>query len=420
MRALSTCIAKAGKSLSSVEAKLLKAAADRYRSEGFSPQESNIGAVSEVIAELEEDLKSIMEQAKAVKIVETTLDDTPIQANPSVNSPPLIESSLLNDVFSALERASLAVTDTQPVVEQVYSNPTPIEALPEVVPSPEPVTLSNPTVVQSLAQLIQIINNFTDTNTVFASVSTIIPPSMTLDDLKTLQASVQASDKIEDLKAAFANVSLFAAEIAKASEEMAKARKEAADSLATSNASLVEVKAQLEVLTQQHNEMVAAQAAAAAEQVYQERMASVAEAFVFDDETRAEVIGEIKACADEAAFAKWMARAKKLYKGWLKPEAKAAEMAPPFGKPDGDKGKECEKEDEEEDAKAAAVATAAKEALASAAATIVDPPITNNLDATKSLTLKEKLMAVAAKNIRIGGKTVEVLTQEASAARKTR
>lgn len=236
---------------------------------------------------------------------------------------------------------------------------------------------------------------------------------MTLEDLQTLQASVQTSDKIEDLKTAFANVSLFAAEIAKASEEMAKARKTAEKSLATSNASLAEVKAQLDTLTQQHNEMVAAQAAAAAEQVYQERMASVTEAFAFDDETRAEIISEIKACADAEAFAKWMTRAKKLYKGWLK-----AEMAPPFGKEKGKEGKKEEDEDEE----CAKAAKAAKEALASAAATVTDPVIPNSLDLdpAKNLTLKEKLMAVASKNIRIGGKTVDTLNQEASAARKNR
>jgi hypothetical protein len=237
---------------------------------------------------------------------------------------------------------------------------------------------------------------------------------MTLEDLQTLQASVQASDKIEDLKTAFANVALFAAEIAKASEEMVKARKAAEESLATSNASLVEIKAQLDTLTQQHNEMVAAQAAAAAEQVYQERMASVAEAFVFDDETRAEVIPEIKACADDAAFAKWMTRAKKLYKGWLK-----AEMAPPFVKK-GEEKEEKEEKDEEECAKAAAVAKAAQEALASAAAKMTDPVIPNSLDLdpAKNQTLKEKLMAVASKNIRVGGKTLETISQETAAARK--
>jgi uncharacterized secreted protein with C-terminal beta-propeller domain len=235
---------------------------------------------------------------------------------------------------------------------------------------------------------------------------------MTLDDLKTLQASVQSSDKLEDLKTAFANVALFAEEIAKASEQMALARKAAEETAATAKTSLEEVKAQLAALATQHNELVAAQAAAAADKLYQERMASVAEAFVFDDETRAEIIPEIKACADDAAFVKWMTRAKKLYKGWLK-----AEKAPPFEKKDEKKDEEDKKHEEEEEC-----AKAAQLALASAAAKVVDAPVTNalDLDASKGLSLKEKLMAVASKNIRIGGKTVETLSQEITAARKTR
>ncbi|MDP3793963.1 MAG: hypothetical protein Q8R07_04405 [Candidatus Uhrbacteria bacterium] len=262
---------------------------------------------------------------------------------------------------------------------------------------------------QALAKLSALFTFLTQ-NVAVAGVSTSIPKSMTLDDLKTLQASVQSSDKLEDLKTAFANVALFAEEIAKASEQMALARKAAEETAATTKISLEEVKAQLAALATQHNELVAAQAAAAAEQLYQERMASVSEAFAFDDDTRAEIVSEIKACADDAAFVKWMARAKKLYKGWLK-----AEKAPPFEKKDEDKEKE-DKKHEEECAKAAQIA------LASAAAKEVDAAVTNSLDldATKTLSLKEKFMAVAAKNIRIGGKTVEVLAQEATAACKTR
>jgi hypothetical protein len=263
---------------------------------------------------------------------------------------------------------------------------------------------------QAIAKLSELFTFITQ-NVAAAGVSTAISPSMDLNELKTLQASVQASDKIEDLKTAFANVALFASEIAKASEEMAKARKDAETAAASSNAALAEVKAQLEDLATKHNELVAAQAAAAAEQVYQERMASVAETFAFDDETRAEVVSEIKACADDEAFTKWMTRAKKLYKGWLKAEDMKHEKAPPFGK-------EKEKEDEE-----AECAKAAREAIASAAAKVVDAPVGNTLDSDaikNGQSLKEKLMAVASKNIRIGGQTVETLTQEATAAKRNR
>ena len=261
---------------------------------------------------------------------------------------------------------------------------------------------------EAVAKLTELFTLLTQ-NTATAGVLTTIPKSMTLDDLKTLQASVQTSDKIEDLKTAFANVSLFAAEIAKASEEMAKARKDAETAAATSKTALDEVKAQLATLAQQHNELVAAQAAAAAEQVYQERMASVSETFAFDDETQAEIVTEIKACADDAAFAKWMTRATKLYKGWLK-----AEKTPPFGKKEEkDESKEHEKKEEE-------CAKAAQLALASAAAKVTDAAIANNLELEKTLSLKERLMAIASKNMSIGGKTVETLTQEAAASKRTR
>lgn len=270
---------------------------------------------------------------------------------------------------------------------------------------------------QAIAKLAELFTLFSQ-NTATASVLTTIPKSMTLDDLKTLQASVQTSDKIEDLKTAFANVALFAAELAKASEEMVKARKDAESIAATSKTTLDEVKAQLAALAQQHNDLVAAQAAAAAEQVYQERMASVSEIFAFDDETRAEIIAEIKTCADDAAFAKWMVRAQKLYKGWLK-----AEKAPPFTKKDGekpgDKKDDKEPDGDDDDAKAA---KAAKAALASAAAKITDTDIPNviDVDASKGKSLKDRLMAIASKNMSIGGKTLEKLNEEANASvRKT-
>lgn len=264
---------------------------------------------------------------------------------------------------------------------------------------------------ESVAKLIAIINAFTQ-NAASASVSTLTANSMTLDDLKTLEASVQKSDKIEDLKTAFANVALFAAEIAKASEEMAKARKEADEAAAGSKAALESVRAELAALAKQHNDLVAAQQAAAAEQLYQERMASVAETFAFDDETRAEVVSEIKACADDAAFEKWMARAKKLYKGWLKSGTAAA-----FPPKEDMKHEKDEKKDEEECAKAS------REALASAAAKVVDAPVINTLDAEKMTdaagSLKEKMQALANK-IRIGGKTVEELNKEAAASVRRR
>lgn len=275
----------------------------------------------------------------------------------------------------------------------------------------------------AVAKALAVINTILNcTNTATASVSPNTASSNTLStpsimDLDTLKQAVAAVKSPEDLPAVMASVAQFADIIAKASEEQAAAKLAAETSAKQAQATLSEVQAQLATLTKSHNDLIAAQQAAAAEQTFQTRMASVEELFAFDDETRADVMTEVKACADDTAFTAYVTKAKRLYKGWLKTAtaSTAAAGENPFAKKgEEDKAKDGEKKDDE------ACASASKTALASAAANVVDAPISNTVDAALGgKSLKQQLMAVASKNTRIGGETVEVLTARASAPKRT-
>ena len=109
-----------------------------------------------------------------------------------------------------------------------------------------------------------------------------------------------------------------------------------------------------------------------------------------------------------------MARAQRMYKGFAKANIASTTKASEDGDEDDKMGdKDKEKEDE-------ACAAAAKQALASAAAAVVDPAVTNIIDASaNNESLFERLKKVAAKNARIGGETVEVLTAKANAVKQT-
>lgn len=254
------------------------------------------------------------------------------------------------------------------------------------------------------------------TNSASAGVSNsttpVSSPIMKLEDLKQAVAGVKSP---EDLNQAVANVAAFVDILAKASEEQAAARASAEQAAKTAEANLVEVKAKLEQLSQSYNQLISAQQAAAAEQVFQTRMASVEEVFAFDDEARAEIVTEIKACADDTAFAAWMNRAKKMYKGYLKKDESKKESAKASDcGPDG-----MEKEDDDEEAEAKLKA-AAKVALASAAAAVVDAPIHNSIAATpanKSLT--EQYAEILRKGATIGGVAVGALEEASKKAKKT-
>ncbi len=237
-------------------------------------------------------------------------------------------------------------------------------------------------------------------------------PSMKLEDLKQLQASVKTLDKPEDLRAAFASVATFAEEIARLSEEQFAARQTAETASATAATSLSQVQAQLADLTKKHDSLVQAQAVAAAEQAYQSRRATVEEIFAFDAETEAELVEEIKACTDDASFSKWLTRAKKLFKVQTREAIEAAKKA------DDKKGKsdpvEPDADDKDKKAKAAV-----NQVIASAVAAPVDTPVTNIIDPTvNTKSLADRYKEVFARNVTIGGRSVEELNTEAAATVK--
>ncbi len=233
-------------------------------------------------------------------------------------------------------------------------------------------------------------------NTAVAGVSSSNPPTLPMN-LSELKQSLAAVKTVEDLPTAVANVALFADAIAKASEQMASERKTAQDAATAAQASVDQIKADLAALTKTHNEMVAAQQAIAAEAKFNDHMSAVEATFDLDDEVRAEIVSEVKACETDESFAKWIASAKKKMKGFIKKK-----------KADNDEDKKDGGKDEDTEAKAA---LAAKTALASAAAAIVDAPVNHDFEAAKSL--QETYQATFAKNISIGGVKVSDLTNKA-------
>lgn len=236
---------------------------------------------------------------------------------------------------------------------------------------------------KSCEALASAINGFTPS----VSSSNPTSPSMNLSELKQSLAAVKT---VEELPTAVANVAAFADAIAKASEQMANERKTAQDAATAAQASVEQVKADLATLTTKHNEMVAAQQAAAAETQFNDHMTAVEATFDLDDEVRAEIVDEVKAASTDEAFAKWLTSAKKKMKGFMKK---------------GDKGKEPDADD----AKAALAAKeAAKVALASAAAAIVDAPVSHDFQAAQSL--KAQYEATFAAGINVGGVKVKDLT----------
>jgi hypothetical protein len=237
-------------------------------------------------------------------------------------------------------------------------------------------------------------------NSLLPSVSPSNPTTspMNLADLKQSLASVKT---VEDLPTVVANVSLFADTIAAASEKLVVERTAAQDAAKAAQASVDQIKADLDKLTKTHNEMVAAQQAVAAEAKFNERMEAVAATFDLDDEVRAEIVDEIKACVDDAAFTKWMTSAKKKMKGFMKKKA-------------ADKNADNDADDTDDtDASAKA---AAKTALASAAANVVDAPVSNanaTFDATAAKSLVEQMASTFAANTSIGGVKVKDITKSA-------
>lgn len=243
---------------------------------------------------------------------------------------------------------------------------------------------------------------------------------MKLEDLKQLEAKVKSATKPEEVSEAFAQLSLFAQEIMKASEQYSAAAEKAKQDKIDAETASATLKADLAAAKTTLAEMKAAQSAATAEASFNDRMSAVAELFDLDDEVRAFVAEEVRACADDESFAKYLTKAKKMMKGALKSKnTKTADDE------HGSKGKGQEGKHAPDDASSTEAAKKdddkdddddkdeAKAALASAAANPTDKLDLDLIGNPPSkLTLAEQYASAFARDVSIGGKSLKDLTSK--------
>lgn len=186
--------------------------------------------------------------------------------------------------------------------------------------------------LEAAARILQIIK--TESGVSFnAPTTTQASSPMKLEDLSQvqanlaeLQAKVKSATKIEEVTEAFASTAKLIEIIMQTSETYAKNARDAEASRATTAAQLAEV-------TKTLGELKTAQAAAAAQAKFQERMDSFEATFNLDDEVRAFIVEEVKACVDDTAFEKCFAKAKVM----LKEKSKADQPKKDQYKKDGNK-----------------------------------------------------------------------------------
>lgn len=168
-------------------------------------------------------------------------------------------------------------------------------------------------------------------NPTIASVSAHI----TSTDITVQPTIPMKIEKLEDISAQWAELSKHEAsasvitEFIKAKlEEFSlkwNAEKQAKENLAeTVQANAAEI----EVLKTSLAEIEAARASEAAESAFNSRMAALDEEFTLDDEDRAILVDDVKACESDEAFAKLMKKCKKLMKTKMKSAAVEAPVAP--------------------------------------------------------------------------------------------
>jgi len=163
---------------------------------------------------------------------------------------------------------------------------------------------------------------------------------MKSEDIKALKERAAQATKIEELNEVVASATVIIDAIVAESERQEQLRKETE----AHTAKIEEAKQQAQAAAQKLTEDLAvvkaeletikqAQAAAAAEQAFNERMTAIDATFEFSDEEKSEIVNDIRNLNDEA-FAKWMDKSKKLMKEKTKEhkkkmadEAKAAQDA---------------------------------------------------------------------------------------------
>lgn len=175
------------------------------------------------------------------------------------------------------------------------------------------------------------------------SVSNIISSNlinMKPADIQALKDRASQATKVEELNEVVASATGIIDAIVAESERQEEARKQAESHAAEIEKARNEAQAAAQALTEQVTALrqeldviKQAQAAAAAEQMFNERMTAIDETFELNDDERNEIVSDIRSL-DAEAFAKWMEKAKKLmkektkeYKKQMSEEAKASKLA---------------------------------------------------------------------------------------------
>lgn len=147
-------------------------------------------------------------------------------------------------------------------------------------------------------------------------------------DIQALKERLTKVANVEELKEVVASASPIIDAIVAESERQENARKEAETQAArieeTKQQALAaadELRKELEAVRAELGAIKQAQAAAAAEQAFNERMSTIDATFELNDEERGFIVAEVRDL-DNEAFAKWMEKSKKLMKEKMKDEKK--------------------------------------------------------------------------------------------------
>lgn len=246
-------------------------------------------------------------------------------------------------------------------------------------------------------------------------VSPNTPKTIPLPPMKDKQSILAASEKattIDELKQVVASAINLTDVITQESERREKLRVEASEQAAKLEQAKAEAQAasaalqkDLDAVRVQLAEIQNAQASAAAEQKFQERMSALSEVFDVDADSSAFFAEEVKSCDSDDAFAKKMDRFKKLMPEKTKEfkKKKADDAKATIEKYEAALAKEGVK------AKFDATTLDITEVIASAKANPVSTTIPNIVKPDETLMDKAKK---AFGGLTIGGKTVEQLTKQ--------
>lgn len=242
---------------------------------------------------------------------------------------------------------------------------------------------------------------------------TINPSPMKQSDIQALKDRADKATTVEELKTAFASAIDLTTVITQESERREQARVEAeqqstklTEAKQQAEAASAQLTKDLEEVRNQLTQIQQAQAAAAAEEKFQQRMAQVSEVFDVDADSSAFFAEEVKSCDTDEAFAKKFEKFKKLmpektkdFKKKKSDEAKASADA--LVAQFAEKGVKVSVKD---------AAITIEEVIASAMNNPISTSIPNVVQPEGDLI--EKAKKAFGSSLTIGGKTVEQLAKK--------